>query len=429
MIYEKTESTVAKYLKRTLLIGLGVLVGGVLFFPFLKYCQERLPARTSFGKSAVVDAEKTDQSYVLFSPFAQNQNLSDPGRVYLTDLFGHPVHTWDTKYQALYSTLKKNGHLLVALIEPADLLANPGGGGTGLIQELDWESNVVWQYENKGLHHDFDVLPNGNVVALLWDQLFDDRASRIRGGKKSSHDPQVWGDAIVEIDTQGKEVWRWSTAFELDPEKYPIGPLTPRSEWTHGNSVRYYPTNPFTRKPAYLVSFRHINRVMLIERESRRVLWESKEGTLSFQHDPTLLENGNILVFDNGMFRDQERPFLWSRVVEIDPRTDKIAWQFTGGSTGPEQARLSPSIMGGAQRLQNGNTFIVNSVQGMMLEVTPEKKIVWEMLNPYAAPTTGPWLNNALFKARRYQPLEVEWPEKLPSPSGDAVSATCKWFQ
>jgi hypothetical protein len=373
-------------------------------------------AKNEFGHSPVMEKSKVDQSYVLFSPLAMGQFLTHPGRVYLTDLYGKPVHVWETKYQTMFSTLRKNGNLVVELIKPADLIGNPGGGGTGIIQELDWNGNVLWEYENSMLHHDFEALPGGGVAVLVWEKISADKAQMIKGGKEDLKEEDYWGDAILEIDRNSKEIWRWSAAQNLDPRKYVLGPLTPKNEWTHGNSIRYYETNPFSSKPIYLLSFRHLNRVFMIERETGKIVWESREKMLSYQHDATLLDNGNILVFDNGLFRDQDRPLLWSRVVEIDPRTDTIVWEFNGGKTGPEKAKFSPSIMSGAQRLGNGNTFIIDAVRGHFFEADMNGHIVWDFINPFLSTKSGPFDNNTVFKARRYSPQEIDWPEEMAPP-------------
>jgi len=130
-----------------------------------------------------------------------------------------------------------------------------------------------------------------------------------------------------------------------------------------------------------------------------------------------MLENGNILVFDNGLNRNPKpRPVQGSRVLEIDPRSNELIWEFNGGDKGTEKARFKSDIISGAQRLSNGNTLIINGLQGHLFEVNPAKKILWDMINPYAVYTTGPWPNNIIFKARRYGADEINWPEKLPVP-------------
>ena len=43
---------------------------------------------------------------------------------------------------------------------------------------------------------------------------------------------------------------------------------------------------------------------------------------LDLPHMPTMLENGQILIFDNGKFRGH------TRVLEIDPPGGEIVWEF-----------------------------------------------------------------------------------------------------
>lgn len=84
-------------------------------------------------------------------------------------------------------------------------------------------------------------------------------------------------------------------------------------------------------------------------------------------HAPTVLANGNILAFDNGRERG------YSRVLEIDPRTRKIVWEYSGYD------HFLPFSLSGssAQRLANGNTLIVTRAAGIIIEVSPDKRVVW----------------------------------------------------
>src|SRR5215470_18262654 len=75
--------------------------------------------------------------------------------------------------------------------------------------------------------------------------------------------------------------------------------------------------------------------------------------TVAGQHAPTLLDNGNILIFDNGVHRLDD-PLPFSRVIEINPTTNEIEWNYQDR---PVSNFFSPR-MGNAQRLPNGNTLI-----------------------------------------------------------------------
>ena len=85
-----------------------------------------------------------------------------------------------------------------------------------------------------------------------------------------------------------------------------------------------------------------------------------------------MLDNGNIVLYDNGYSRG------YTRVLEIDPVTHDIVWEYQGS---PPESFFSATL-GSVQRLPNGNTLIAESVRGRLIEVTPDREIVWEYWNP-----------------------------------------------
>lgn len=72
------------------------------------------------------------------------------------------------------------------------------------------------------------------------------------------------------------------------------------------------------------------------------------------QHDPKIIANGNLLLFDNVGLRNK------SRVLEIDPTTDETLWSYSGTQEDPFLTRAC----GAAQRLPNGNTLITETNSG-----------------------------------------------------------------
>jgi len=91
------------------------------------------------------------------------------------------------------------------------------------------------------------------------------------------------------------------------------------------------------------------------------------------QHDPTLLENGHFLLFDNRGHMGR------SKVVEFDPLTGETFWQYYGAS----KEEFYSDTCGTSYRLRNGNTLIVETEAGRAFEITPGKNIVWEFYNPH----------------------------------------------
>jgi hypothetical protein len=106
---------------------------------------------------------------------------------------------------------------------------------------------------------------------------------------------------------------------------------------------------------------------------------------------------GHILVFDNGGSAGYGAPNPgaptgidnarrdYSRVLEFDPTTLEIIWQYPphrGGFTPPMSGFYS-SFISSAQRLANGNTLITEGAGGRIFEVTKEHETVWEYVSHY----------------------------------------------
>ena len=122
-----------------------------------------------------------------------------------------------------------------------------------------------------------------------------------------------------------------------------------------------------------------LNTVAVIDPDRETVVW-ARTGGWRHQHQPTFLDDGHLLVFDN-MGAGQNR----SRVQELDLRTGKVVWQYGG----TPDADLFSKTLGSCQRLPNGNTLITESENGRALEVTRDHRVVWEFYNPHRAGERG----------------------------------------
>jgi hypothetical protein len=147
----------------------------------------------------------------------------------------------------------------------------------------------------------------------------------------------------------------------------------------HSNSVHVITEEDanfrFGKPGQVLISFREPGAIGVIDLEEERLVWAVR-GYWIAQHDPQILPNGNILMFDNrGNFNGPEGP---SRALEFDPVTMAIVWQYRGTESSP----LFSAIRSYAARLQNGNTLITESSGGRILEVDTDGEIVWEFVNP-----------------------------------------------
>jgi hypothetical protein len=359
------------------------------------------------------DAEADDDSYVLFAPFEVKEPPGpDQGRAYLIRKDGSVAHTWELpSVPGGAIALLPNGDLMLmgktAAFRSREMLA-PGGGESGVLYRLDWDGNVVWSFEDDYIHHDFEVLPDGTIAILRWKRLDPDLAERIPGGiADTDFDGSTWGDEVIEVSPEGVVRVVWDVADFLAPEDYPLPEFIDRTEWTHANALRYLPSNPVTGSEAYLMSFRQTSTVLMVDKASGEVIWSyGGAGVLHQQHDPTLTSDGTVLIFDNRAV-PYGTALPSSRVVEIDPTSDEVVWQYQG--EGVLGWRFFSSVISGAQRLSNGNTLITEGWPGRLMEVAPDGTIVWEYFHPFGgedSTSRDPWTN--VFRARAYPASLVE---------------------
>ncbi len=333
------------------------------------------------------DRARATEGFTIFSPLHNAKQAT-----LLVDMEGRVVKEWALPGDpGNYGYLLKNGNLLVASTTPVGPPFPPKGG---LIQEIDWDGNVVWEYRDDHQHHDFRQLEGGNLVYLGWEILPGQYANRIKGGVPGSETADgIWGDYIREVDRAGRIVWEWHIYDHIDPERYPLPEGHHRREFAHANTIAPLADG------SVLVCFRMIDLLAIIERPSGRVTWQRQDLGWGGPHDPHQLDNGNILIFAN---RDGQRPF-GSKVIEFDRGSGETVWEYQGN---PSHSFHSHFISG-AQRLWSGNTLICEGIWGRIFEVTPSGEIVWEYVSPYwsnmpGGPSQGDC--NFVFRAYRYAP-------------------------
>lgn len=342
------------------------------------------------------DPDRAYGGHTLFAP------MSGDGTVYLVDMGGETVHTWKMPHPpGLYGYLLDNGNLFYGG-KPVDQLEKlplwMRGFKAGSAMEVDWNGRVLWEIRHPDHHHDARKLRNGNVVLLCMETMPREMIPRIQGGLPGTeHDGDMYSDYLVEVTTSGEKVWEWHAWQHLDPATDRITPQDRREEWTHGNTVAELADGNF------VVSFRNISTVAIVDRASGRVTRKLGPPMLAQQHDPRPLANGNLTIFDNGTHR-QDHPWPFSRVIEVDPRTSAIVWEYR------EQMPFnffSPYISG-AQRLPNGHTLVCEGCFGRIFEVTAAGEVVWEYVSPHFGMSPRFGLNNFVFRAFRYSGAEID---------------------
>jgi hypothetical protein len=314
------------------------------------------------------DPERSAAGYNLIS----NRDLTS-AQIY--DAQGNIVWSWVDEGTNHWSNaeLLPNGDLLVPGSERAD------APGSNFLLRMSWSGAVVWR-KAISAHHDAEVTPAGTIATLT---------IRLRSIPAISAEHAV-EDNQITILTAGGEVLEEHSLHDMlctRPDVFVCQavPATTQGgkkvlDLLHANSVEFMRHAHLAERDALyapanvLVSIRNQNVVAIFDWERKRLIWAWGPGEISAQHDATVLENGNILIFDNGIYRKR------SRVIELDPLRKQIVWQYEA----PEPERFFSVRKGSSQRLPNGNTLVANSHSGEAFEVTPQGEMVWRFLNPNA---------------------------------------------
>ena len=254
------------------------------------------------------------------------------------------------------------------------------------------------------------------------EPLTSDEAASVPGGIPGSEAPdgKIYSDCIKHVDPQsGKLLWYWRLIDNVNPADFPLQSHYSREHYPLINSVT------LLRDGNILASLRSVSAVVIISRETGKVIWHLDSTVTAQQHHATELEDGSIMIFDNGVYRHHES-FPYSRVIQVDRSTKEILWQYKD----PHPMTFFTPFMGAAQRLRNGNTLITEAALGRVFEVTQEGKICWEYVVDDFASYEGlgapelegifDYAANAVFRAYKYTPEEVPWlRRKLEKSGGD----------
>lgn len=335
----------------------------------------------------------------------------------------------------------------------------PGGGYVGVgrpivssmefasLYQVAWDGTMEWAFSEWEYYNDqfgwrarahHDLQREGNPVGYYAPgQDYIEQGNTLVLAHTNETRPEIsWvrlqDDVIYEITWEGNSVFEWHGADHIDEfgldeaarsEIYSHG-----SDWLHTNSAswigenhwydngdtRFHPRN-------VIIDSRHAGFIVIIDYQTGGVVWrvgpDYSEGNPGAEMGPliglhhahmipkALPGEGNILVFDNGghsgyggsdgTLTKYTRDY--SRVVEFDPTTIEIVWEYSPANG---DYLLNSWIISGAQRLPNGNTLITCGPAGNLLEVTPNRRVVWHYINHYSY--SG--LSNSVYRAYRIPP-------------------------
>lgn len=336
------------------------------------------------------DPAEASPGYTLYAP------LSGNGEVYLMDADGGVAHEWKMPFPpGLYGYLLANGNLFyggkVRDDGGWDLFEGMKRFKGGVMLEVDWEGNVLWEHRDPHHHHDARRTESGGCLYMTVERMDDSQAAGVRGGQAGTDADGMWADVLVEVDAAGNRVWEWHAAEHLDPDRHVITFNDLRDEWSHGNTVAPLPSD------RVMFSFRNISTVGIIDKASGNIEWQLGDDVLAQQHDPSLLDNGNVLIYDNGS-HSRHSPLPASRVIEVDTATNEIVWEYRDNPP----FNFFSAYISGARRLPNGNTLITEGHFGRIFQVTPSGEVVWEYINPHFAANEQGYVVNSVFRSTHY---------------------------
>ena len=188
---------------------------------------------------------------------------------------------------------------------------------------------------------------------------------------------RMGADGIPQTVLDGWNHFSWEDRIEP--------PRDTLYDFDHPNSL------DFDHDGNYIVSYRNMGEITKIDARTGAILWRfggrNNQFTIrndplkgfSAQHSARILDNGNLLLYDNGTRHTPQE----TRVVEyrLDPaaKTADMVWEYR------HRPPLYVPYTGSVQRLRNGNTVIGFSNRGLVTEVDPKGEVVWEgtvMVNP-----------------------------------------------
>lgn len=389
-------------------------------------------------------AGSLDNGYVLFAPM-----LSDT--TYMVDKCGRRMHQWPSDNPTTEAAYLRADGSIVRIVDKA-------------VERIAWDGQRVWKLSSplvSTIHHDVELLPNGNLLVLCFD--LRSAAEAIDAGI-AQIDPlgQVASETIYELRPVGADsaevIWQWKAWDHLVQDRVPgkgnFGTVADHPELIdlnypsgfpndllHFNSVRYNEA-----LDQILVSCHNYGEIWIIDHSTstseaathaggRRghggdLLYRwgnplayghgaATDQQLFGQHDARWIPNefphgGGIMVFNNGLGRPLGQ---YSSVDIIMPSVDRDGnytvsslpmlpatpvWTYTAA---PPTLLYAPSS-GGAQMLPNGNVLISYGVQGEFWEIDSTSRLVWKYVNPINDAGTiiqgRPPLRNRIFKGMFY---------------------------
>ncbi len=373
------------------------------------------PEVDTYLKAIFEPIPELSENVVLYTPKKMDENhvfmIENGGRAaYIVDKTGAKIKQWSFNLNLGNDLELLPDGGVMGLFKPETLPPFNFGGYGGVLRRYDSNYNLTWEYalhdENELLHHDFSILPNGNVMVLVWERIA--AAEAVANGVERTSD--LFTEKIIEIDpTNNTIVWQWRSwehgVQDVNPDALNYGELhenfnrinlnydqRANGDIMHANALAYD-----AERDLIYMSVNFYSEVWVIDHSISTQQARTSAGDLKYRfgnptayngtgtrlfynnHHPNFINPaygavGDMMIYNNGT--PQEK----SVVYELDlPDTfvengtlvpPTVVWSF-------EDPELYFNLISGAVRLPNGNTLICEGDWGYW-EVTPAKEVVWQ---------------------------------------------------
>jgi len=390
----------------------------------------------------LLNTTDSEEGYTLFTPFTNNA----PFNTYLINNCGETVNTWASDFPGQGSDrIQEDGTLFRGANDNQSNLSYFGNNGR--LEHFDWDGNLIWGFTysqtNFSFHHDYTVLPNGNVLLLVVERRSLDQAIAAGRDPNSLLQDELYTEKIVEIEPTGinggNVVWEWDFFDHLiqdfdatqdnfgvvanHPELLDINYTnidnfdgTNNADWIHTNAIDYNET-----LDQIVISGRGTSEFYIIDHSTTTAEAATSSGGNSGKGGDFLYRWGNPQAYDRGT-PDQQQLFGqhtvhwipdgfpnegnfmtfnngfgrgYSSIEIIEQPTPDSDGNYPIGSDaflpnspntvyddqGNPGAFNSPFVSS-AYMLEGGNIIIDSGNQGRIFEVNTNGDIVWEYLNP-----------------------------------------------
>lgn len=229
--------------------------------------------------------------------------------------------------------------------------------------------------------HELQLSFAGGAVASAQLFGYDVRPTDLTALGGRANQP-VAGHFLVRQSVSGATEFFWNAWDHFTLADWVFVPANLASlssiDFDHPNSLA------IDRDGNYIVSFAGLGEITRIDASNGQMLWRlggrhnqfsivgDPLGGFGFQHDVRVLENGDLLFFDNGLLHNPPESRALEYRLDLAKMTATLVWQY----------RHLPAVfnpfVGSVQRLRNGNTLVGYGAVNRMTEVAPSGQVVWE---------------------------------------------------